>query len=244
MSKLTVVTAVLQGDLNIRATADSLLPQLSEGTMWLIKYSSDTLPEEIQNLTKHSCVKVIAKPDSCLYEGLNQALIEVSTEYFIVVGAGDILAPNTLELIQKTARENPALDSIFFAVLNLSSGGLLLPRPNELAFRMACPHPGAVLKTNMARAIGGFDLKYEIAADYDLLSRFILRFPFCGWIDHTVVNYMGGGLSDRRAVEGFLEEELVRVRIWRSPNPDVCARGARFFTWADDKLRAHASGLH
>jgi hypothetical protein len=237
MSQITILSALLHGDENIKQTAASILPQLDAETVWMIKYSKDAVPEDLEAFVRHPRVKVIAESDSCIYEGLNQGLQRIATEYFMVVGAGDTLEQNALSLIQSSLKQNSKVDSLFFAVVNASTGTLLLPRPQEMNARMACPHPGALLRTANARSLGGFDLAYEIASDYDLLSRYLLKFTACGWSDQPVVRYMGGGLSDRRSLEGFLEEELVRIRSWRSPISDVCARGERFFVWANSKLR-------
>ena len=229
MPKISIITALLQGDENVYLTAESLIPELGEDIGWSIKYSHGTVPEQVRALAKGGRVEVLGEFDSSLYMGLNQALSHSEADYFLVIGAGDTVVPGALAMVLSFVQANSALDSFFFAVNCPSLGATLYPRPHDLASRMACPHPGTLLRTQKAKMLGGFDERYQIAADYDLISRYISMFPVCGWVDQVIVNYAGGGLSEKRALEGYLEEELIRMRVWKSPVEAVAARGKRLF---------------
>jgi hypothetical protein len=242
MPILTIVTGLLEGDENIHATVDSVLPQLGQNTSWIIKESSQSLSESILRYNGVAGVHLIGQKDSSLYEGLNHALRRVDGEFFMVLGAGDTLEPGALDFICHQISTNPSLDAFYFAIRLNKDGRIFGPNPSEIQNRMACPHPGAVLSTQKTLRIGGFDESYQIASDYDLLCRYIKTYGRSGWSNQPVVNFKGGGLSEHRAIEGFLEEELIRIRVWNSPISDVCSRGARFFVWAHSQLEKMASG--
>lgn len=240
MPILTIVTGLLEGDENIHATADSVLPQLGDHTSWIIKQSSQSLSESILRYNRVEGIHLIGQNDSSLYEGLNHALSQIDGEFFMVLGAGDTVEPGALEFIRQQISANPSLDAFYFAIRLKKDGRIFGPNPNEIQTRMSCPHPGAVLSTQKVRKIGGFDERYQIASDYDLLCRYMKAYGRSGWSNRAVVNFKGGGISEYRAVEGFLEEELIRIRVWNSPMLDVCSRGARFLAWAHSQLEKMA----
>ena len=243
MKSLTIVTGLLDGDPNLARSADSILPELKSGKVkWLIKNSTANLSDRLREYSKIDGVKMINEPDTSLYAGLNQALQHVDDGFFMIVGAGDTLTAGAVDFIHSIVASNPNLDGFYFAVQLARNGGVLLPRPSELMHRMACPHPGAVLSVSKVRALGGFDEKYQIAADYDLLCRYVSVYGASGWSDRVIVNYMGGGMSEFRAIEGFLEEELIRMRVCKSAQIDACVRGIRFFENAAGQLRRLGHG--
>jgi len=237
MPLLTIVTGLLEGDPNILETANSVLPQLNGKASWVIKNSSQNPSSLLFPYRELTDVKVICQQDSSLYSGLNQALTWVEGDFFLVLGAGDTLEPGEIDFIYQTVIQNASLEGFYFAVRLAKSGRILTPKPSEINVRMACPHPGSVLNTQKVRSLGGFDERYQIASDYDLLCRYIKKHGASGWSDQFIINYKGGGLSDQRALEGFLEEELIRLRVWSSPQIDVCTRGLRFLGWAEKRLR-------
>jgi hypothetical protein len=237
MPLLTIVTGLLEGDPNIVETANSVLPQLNGKASWLIKNSSSNPSALLSPYRELNHVKVICQQDSSLYSGLNQALTWIEGDFFLVLGAGDTLEPGAIDFIYQIVIQNPSLEGFYFAVRLARSGRTLTPKPSEINVRMACPHPGSVLNTQKVRSLGGFDERYQIASDYDLLCRYIKKHGTSGWSDQFIINYKGGGLSDQRALEGFLEEELIRLRVWNSPQIDVCTRGLHFLGWAETRFR-------
>jgi hypothetical protein len=225
---LTVLTALLDSDASIEKTGSSFEEErIKGGVKWLIKNSSVLMKAPLNRFTSEHSTKIILTEDFGLYDGLNQGLARVDTEYFMVLGSGDTLTEDAIQTIASAMRGTPGLDAYFFAVNSLRSGRILAPTPSELPVRMACPHPGAVLRTEGVRKIGGFDCRYNIAADYDLISRYVSAFTQVGWSEKPVVNYIGGGISDQKCLEGYLEEELIR---------SVCERGIQFLSWAHGKL--------
>jgi hypothetical protein len=221
---VTIITPLLKMDDNITQTADSLMPMLVRGTVkWLIKYSGENIPRELQYLRPKRNIKIILQKDNSLYDGLNQALNLVDTKYFMVLGAGDRLTHNAEQLIKKNLYENENnLDGIFFSVLNTSTNYVSHPDFKRLNEHMSLHHQGAILNTEKCKNIGGFDSTYKLAGDYDLVGRFFKKFKNLASIDEVVCFYMGKGLSDVRALEYWLETYVVRSRIFNDDNHELC----------------------
>ncbi len=235
---LSIITALLDSNPSISITAKSLLPQLSGGVKWLIKNSSQNPSRELIALGDNPNVTLISSADSSLYMGLNQALKQCNSKYVQVIGAGDELLPNSISETLKDITSLGDIDSLFYAVRMEKSGVVLLPNPKELNCRMACPHPGALLKTDFVKTLGGFDEGFRIASDYDLICRYMKKYPRYAISARVAVSYMGGGISEVLAVEGFLEEELIRIRQWDVKPEQSIVNSYRFFSRMSQRLGA------
>lgn len=217
-TELTIVTALLRSDAQVQETARSVVPQLQDGAEWLIKNSDATPSAALQALVdSHPRIRLVAQPDSGLYNGLNQALAAAAGTYVQVLGAGDLLREGALSQMLGALRENArrfGMDSVYFPVYHRTLQRVLTPDPAQIGHAMSCPHPGAVLKTAHCLALGGFNEEYRIAADYDLIARYLLRWTGVMVGEFPVVDFAGGGMSETRGYECMLETELVKVRLF------------------------------
>ena len=222
MKTITILTCVLGEPPELIDTYNSLEKFLNNAFTWVIKFDSTASSKYIEKLRKEY-INCIQLADNSLYQAMNQGLSLIETEYYFVLGAGDRLAGGELiELWRKSTETSES--SYFFSIKLARTQQVLSPNPNELAVRMACPHPGSILRTKNSLEIGGFDLKYEIASDYDHLSRYVKKYGSGQTYTNVLVDYLGGGLSERRAIEGYLEEELVRKRVWGAHDYAVYSR--------------------
>lgn len=218
MKKLSIVTALLDSDAQVFETAKTLLPQLLDGVEWLIKNSNTTpSPALVELAQSHPGIRLVNVPDKGIYGGLNQALDHAEGLFVQVVGAGDFLTEGAVFQMLAAIDENETrfhTDSIYFPVYHRAFARQLTPIPAQIHEAMNCPHPGALLKTALCKSIGGFNEEYRIASDYDLIARYLKRWPKVMVGSYTVVNFAGGGMSETRGYECMLETELVKVRIF------------------------------
>jgi hypothetical protein len=219
--RCTVITPLLDSNPLILDTFEALEGQLNEQICWLVKNSAPDHAHALDRLRRHEHVVYVERADTSLYDAVNQALETVESEYYFVIGAGDRLAPDAVPLLTGCLDRFGAMDALFFAARRHPVDLTFLPRPEQLAGGMTTPHPGAVLKTECSRRIGGYDTRYRIAADYDHVSRYAQRYPNCGKNDHVLTHYLGGGVSEARLLESFIESCLVRLRVWSEPEASV-----------------------
>jgi hypothetical protein len=215
VATVSILTCVLGEQPEVFRTQDSLQSHLSPSFRWVIKFTEGVSDAFLARLARPyiTCHRQL---DRGLYDAMNQGLALLDTDYYFVLGAGDQLhAPGAQALLPLLA--SAQLEPAYFAALiHTAQRSVLMPAPEEIHSRMACPHPSSVLRVDNSRKIGGFDERYMIASDYDHLCRYVHQFGRGRTIAEPLVLYAGGGLSERRALEGMLEEELIRLRIWQS----------------------------
>ena len=219
----SVLTCVLGAPDALEATRDSLLPYLSPQVSWTLKFAANT-PAEFIARFEHPHVHCLQSRDTSVYDAMNQGLHGMEADFYCVLGAGDTLEADGLQQLLQRLAQPDAPAACFAPIVYAGSGTVWTPSPHELPVRMSCPHPGAVLRIDRSRELGGFDARYQIAADYDHLSRYVRAFGGGQTESAPLVRFAGGGMSEVRAFEGTLEEELIRMRVWKSHEYAVYAR--------------------
>ncbi len=217
MTTISIITCVTGEPESLRKTAQSISPYLSQQLNWVIKFSDKSAESFIEGF-KASYVAIYRQADSSLYEAMNQALELCNSEYYMVLGAGDALLPEGIEALcaQLTSRPSHA-PSYHAPLIFATTGTVFMPQPDAMKYFMSCPHPSSLLKVKNSIAINGFNINYQIASDYDHLSRYAITFGVGETLNlPPLVSYMGGGISDVRALEAFIEETLIRIRIWKA----------------------------
>jgi hypothetical protein len=184
---------------------------------WIVK-SAQPIDVAANRLPNHPRVRVIHVPDSGIYEAMNQAVRLASGEYLVFLGAGDELLGNKLPFLLRVLTDGPGLGSplLFFAAQMESWRRVWCPDPSDFDQRMSSPHGAMLMKKSSVENVGGFDERYRIAGDYDLTSRILKASPSCMlWQSTEAISYCAsGGISVRNFLEAFLEECLIRLRVW------------------------------
>ena len=175
----------------------------------ILKLSSAEMGEVIKGLKRRyeasffSCIRVICKADSGLYEGLNQALKEVRGDYFGVLPAGDELVSSAL---LETIYANKTKYLVYYSDLIYGSGSKILRywkggefNKGELAYGWMPPHPTFYVSTSFFEFdFYKFNTKYDISADYDYMSRCLLNVDriFVCYVPEVTVIMEPGGMSN------------------------------------------------
>ena len=128
----------------------------------------DCLSREVPDL------KVSSSPDKGVYDALNGALDAARGEWFLVLGDDDaVIEPSALADMLEVASASGV--DIATASVDIGGGRLLASRPGLVLGGMGCPHQGMLVRTSVLREIGGFDVTYRIAGDYEVFLRLIFR---------------------------------------------------------------------
>ena len=143
--------------------------------------STDGTQSLVQSMA-HPRLRLISEPDEGLYDAMNKGLGEATGEYVGFLNANDFFAsPRSLSMIAETAQSTGA-DCILGDTAFLGKDGRPKGRVYSTAgFRrwwlrigVMPPHPSFYARTELMRSIGGFDTRYSIGADFDLIARLML----------------------------------------------------------------------
>ena len=162
--------------------------------------STDGTVELLQELEARTPnLHIVSEPDSGIYNALNKGLRDAKGEWFYVLGADDRIShpdvmdgilsnvsPKTQIIATPVERDDPQRYPFF-------------QRKSDLAdiFRgTPCCHQGEIARTTTMRCLGGFDERYQIAADTDLFLRAHNSGCRFSYVFMTFANYGCGGISE------------------------------------------------
>ncbi|MEY5046139.1 MAG: hypothetical protein RL713_1364, partial [Bacteroidota bacterium] len=151
--------------------------------------------------------KVISEQDHGLYFAMNKG-IELSTGEIIgILNADDVYASNDVieKVIQSFLTSGSDLlygNLVYVGRKNLSKV-IRLWNPgtytlNSFYNGWSPPHPTFFVKRKIYQQFGGFDTSFKIAADYELMLRFLLKNGIRGYyLNCLIVKMRTGGISSR-----------------------------------------------
>lgn len=226
---ISIITVVKEDTDDLFVTWNSIFPFLSNKFKWIIKYSSICSAEFIEKMPKNNNLIKVQSSDRSLYDAINQSLEICETDYYMVIGAGDFLSSSFNEILDDLSH-NQGREAYFYGCNLLRGSNNLYPDFNQINTRMSCPHPSSILKVSNSLSIGGYSSSYYIASDYEHLCNYIKNYTNLYQSNLIAVMFMGGGISDKRALEGMLEEELIRIRIFGSTPFGVYGRLLNFIS--------------
>lgn len=215
MPKLTILTALLEFNEDVVKTLNCLKGSLSSNKLkWIIKSSKPASDEQLANFKGfENSILFFAEKDNSLYEGLNRGLEFVETDFFLVLGAGDILLTGAVNFINDKLLNNPNTDGLMFPV---DYEDYIFPvMLDGIHYRMPCSHQGMILKTKNVLSLGGFNYKYKYVADYDLICRYYLKHRNILTFSNLIGSNKPGGLSDRNKFEAALEIYSIAHNYWQ-----------------------------
>ena len=163
-------------------------------------------------LNRLSCevsgLKIASLPDGGIYDALNGALAVARGEWFLVMGDDDeiINSSTLLDVLESSGARN---SDVMVSPVALGDGRLFTARPQLVLGGMSCPHQGMLVRTSLLRAIGGFDVRYRIAGDYDMFLKLMLSAARLSCFDRPFAYFsMGTGIS-RDPVQCGIEDAAV-----------------------------------
>ena len=202
--RISVVTVCFDAAGTIRDTLESVAGQSYPNIEHIIVDGGSTDGTLAVIAEFPHVAQVISEPDEGLYDAMNKGLGVARGDLIGWLNADDMLAtPHALAVIAKSASTGVAAiaasvdmvdpEDTTRVVRRYSSSGFDL---QWLRYGYAVPHPGFYIKRDLCIQLGGYDLRYPLAADFDLIARALYRekLPYV-LVPEVVVRMRIGGRS-------------------------------------------------
>lgn len=216
--RLSVLTATLNAMRHLPLLVESLRQQTDQDFEWVVidGGSTDGTKEWLESLTDLPLM-LSSESDFGIYDALNKAVKRAGGEYYLVVGADDILDPHAIENYKKLGADSGA--DILTAAVEFSCCMKLLRRPQGPAWlrgQMAyvtCHSVGAVFRKALHEqdAVGFYSRAYPICADQLFIKRAVQAGARVAVGDFLAGRFGAGGVSTVN-IPGVLTE-FFRVQL-------------------------------
>jgi glycosyltransferase involved in cell wall biosynthesis len=181
--KISIITVCYNGGKTIEKTIQSVLSQTYENIEYIIidgQSKDNTL--EIINRYRNKISKLVSEKDQGMYDALNKGITLATGDIVGILNADDVFASNNIVTEIGNSFKNSDADAIIADVAFINKEGNIIRsysakhwNPNKFVWGFMPPHPSFYCKRALFSRLGFYSSDFQIAADYELLIRFIYK---------------------------------------------------------------------
>lgn len=220
--KISIITISFNTESTIEKTLKSIEAQSHKNIEHIIidGASTDNTIEICQQFPHIS--KIISEPDKGVYDAFNKGLKLVESEIIGFLNSDDVFFDNSaLKTISKAFDEET--DAVFGNLVYVNASGKIIRKWQSKPFEKGAfqkswmpAHPTFYCRKEIYDRFGGYDDRFKIAGDFELMLRFLeknkIRTKF---IDKTLVKMTAGGISNSgiKSKINILKEEFNAFKL-------------------------------
>lgn len=203
---VTIITVVFNGEKHLEETIQSVINQTYNNIEYIIidGGSTDGTLDIIKKYEK-GIDYWVSESDRGIANAWNKGLSLATGDGVLFLNAGDVYTPNAIALFAANFRQ----DKITCAAANLVTAdgrvrGIFKQRPWKLNHGMHVPHNWCIVPIWFYQTLGGYP-EYKYSMDFAWFHKYYKKYGNDAFIvlDHTLGNYLLGGVSDNHYSEGF-----------------------------------------
>lgn len=209
--KISIITVCLNSEKTIEQTIKSVIGQQDNDFEYIIVdgNSKDRTLEIIEKYRDNISI-IVSEPDHGIYDAMNKGIDLATGDIIGIINSDDWYEPDVFGMVRKCFAESDA-EVIYGRVNLIGTNGeseVFIPGDIEkLRYKIGPLHPTVFVKKEIYKKYKTFQVKYKIAADYDLMLRLYIGGVKFRCLDKVMANYRRGGTSDQE-VEMCAEETL------------------------------------
>ena len=221
--KISIITSVWNNKETIKDAIDSVLSQTYEHIEYIVVdgASTDGTVEIVQSYGD-KISKFISEKDNGLYDAMNKGITLATGDIVGILNSDDFYIDN--QVIEKVVQEfeEKDVDSVYADLVFVKPENLdkvvryynsSYFRPEKFAYGWMPAHPTFFVKRKVYEKYGVFKTDYKIAADYELLTRFLAKnkISYIHIKEPIVKMRMGGASTSGLKSNYILNKEIIRA---------------------------------
>jgi len=240
--KISLLTVSYNSESTIKDTIESIRSQ-DYNTIEYIVVDGNSKDGTVQIIKSYDSVvtKWISEPDKGIYDAMNKAIGLATGEVVGILNSDDFYFDPTIISKVAAAFENQDVDAVFGDLIFVDPNNLKKTvrtyssakwNPSKFAKGFMPAHPTFFVRRKYYEQFGVFKTDYKIAADYELLIRFLyvnkLRYQY---LPITMVKMRRGGVSSRNLTSNIvLNNEIIRACRENGISTNVFKVYPKYFT--------------
>ncbi len=217
MIKVSIVTVTYNSAASIHRTIESVLAQDYPHIEYIIVdgNSTDSTMEVIREYGNR-IARVISEPDEGIYDAMNKGIALATGDIVGVLNSDDFFTHDSV-VSTIAGQFDGSIDALYGDVQFVSDTTGKVTRyyssqkfrPSRLKQGLSPAHPTFYVKREFYERYGNYNIRYKIAADFDLFARFFQTPMRYRYIQEPLVTMRQGGISTRIGSKLQLNQEIV-----------------------------------
>jgi glycosyltransferase len=224
--KISIITICYNNEKDIRPTLESVVNQTYSDIEYIIvdgASKDNTL--KIVDEYKDKIAKIISKPDKGLYDAINKGIKNATGDIIGLIHAGDRL--HDQYVIEKIARhfEKNDIDASYGHSKMVNQANVLVridksPEYKRYLWKLGWmpAHQSFYAKRELFKKYGYYNLQYQIAADYELMLRFLYFNNVKVKLLDEFTHYFSMGGKSTQGIKNILIQNKECRNAWKDNN--------------------------
>ncbi len=203
--KISIITICYNSEKTIKDTIESVLSQTYPDVEYIIidgRSKDGTL--DIVKKYSSQIAEIISEPDKGIYDAMNKGIKKATGEIIGIINSDDFYCNKDIIATVVNQFKKTGVDACYGNIQYIDRDNIEKKvrfwrageyRKEKLRSGWIMPHPAFFVKRSVYEKYGLFNLDFKIAADYELMLRFLLRHITLSYIDETLVSMREGGTS-------------------------------------------------
>lgn len=225
LHKISIITIVWNNAKTIKDAIDSVLGQTYENIEYIVVDGASTDGTvEIVKSYGDKISKFVSEPDKGLYDAMNKGIKLANGDIIGILNSDDFYTNKyVIEKVVKEFKEK-GVDSVYgdLVYIDVSDNNKIIrhwksnPYKRRLFYKgWHPPHPTFFVKKEIYEKYGLFDLEFKIAADYELMLRFLEKYKIStSYIPEVLVKMRVGGESNR-SIKNIIKANVECYKAWK-----------------------------
>lgn len=209
--KVSIITPTFNSVKTLEDTLQSVFSQTYNNIEYIVIDGAST--DGTQDLVARYADKVsvfISEKDKGIYDAMNKGISKATGDIIGILNSDDMLADTCVveKIVEQFSRTDAEIcyGNIFIVSQEDTSKIRRIWKPGifskwKLFFGWAPPHPAFYATSRLYRQLGSFTLSLPIAADYELMIRFLREKPNPQYLDLVCVKMREGGNSSKSILQ-------------------------------------------
>lgn len=222
---VSIITVCFNSSKTIEDTIKSIINQSYKNIEYIIVdgKSKDNTLDIVEKYRNYSDIqfKVISEKDKGLYDAMNKGIKLATGDIIGILNSDDMLIDNNVisDIVKRFEDKNTDLvygDLVFVDEIDTDKVvRKWISKKGNFRMGWMPPHPTVYVRKEMYNKCGYFDINYKIAADYDMLYKFIQKSKSnMQYVDRILIKMRVGGTSTNGISSNItLNKESVNVLV-------------------------------
>lgn len=208
--KFSIVTSTFNSAKTVRDTFDSVLAQTyNDYEYWVIDGGSkDKTLDIIKEYEPRfeGRMKFVSERDEGIYDAMNKGFKKCTGDVFMLINSDDLFCrPDVIQLVADKFAANPHADGVYADLYYVSQDNIknivrVWKTGAQKTFTKGWlpAHPTFYVKREVYEKYGYFDLSYPLAADFELMLRFVEKHHIkLTYLNECLVRMRLGGATSK-----------------------------------------------
>jgi glycosyltransferase involved in cell wall biosynthesis len=222
--KISIITVCYNTEATIEETINSVVAQTYKNIEYII-IDGNSKDATVSILNKHEALITnwISEPDKGLYDAMNKGIQMATGDVIGLINSDDLFCDElAIEKVMNVFNSNPHLDSVYadlFYVEQSNTDAIVrrwvTGEQKKFKYGWHPAHPTFYIKKEVYNKYGLFNLDFKLAADFEIMLRFLEKYKISTYyLQESFVKMRLGGATNQ-SLKNIYNQNVECIKAFR-----------------------------